>query len=85
MPQVIYASKSQSVFTQKYPNIASRITVEAYLFEYLENVSFYSQFNVKRVLLMLTTVPGVRFTTTLAGFDIDLMLQGTNCWKYNSK
>ena len=37
MPQVIYASKSQSVFTQKYPNIASRITVEVYLFEYLEN------------------------------------------------
>ena len=37
MPQVIYANKSQSVFIQKYPNIASRITVEAYLFEYLEN------------------------------------------------
>ena len=37
MPQVICASKSQSVFTQKYPNIASRITVEVYLFEYLEN------------------------------------------------
>ena len=37
MLQVIYASKSQSVFTQKNPNIASRITVEAYLFEDLEN------------------------------------------------
>ena len=35
---------------------------------------------MKRVLLMLSTVP-VRFTTTLAGRAIDLMLQGTKLLK----
>ena len=44
MPQVIYASKSQSVFTQKYPNIASRITVEAMFLNTLKTKLINKQF-----------------------------------------
>ena len=45
-----------------------------------KHFKFLLTIQYERVLLMLTTVP-VRFTTTLAGLAIDLMLQGTKLLK----